>query len=67
MYDSKLVEDVLGVKITDTPPPEPIPAQPYEEYFAEGGEYRHIGKGSRIREKMNAEERAIFARERVRG
>jgi len=27
MYDSKLVEDVLGVKITDSPGPEPIPAQ----------------------------------------
>ena len=67
MYDTKLVEEVLDVKITDTPPAEPIPAQAYEEYFSEGGEYRHIGKGSRIREKMNAEERAIFARERVRG
>jgi len=67
MYDSSLVEDVLGVKITDTPPPTEIPAQPYEEYFSEGGLYRHVGKGSRIREKMTAEERAIFARERVRG
>jgi len=67
MYDSSLVEEVLGVKITDTPGPEPIAAEPYEEYFSEGGEYRHLGKGSRIREKMNAEERAIFARERVRG
>ncbi len=55
------------MKIADAPPPEPIPARPYEEYFSEGGEYRHLGKGSRIREKMNAEERAIFARERVRG
>ena len=67
MYDSNLVEDVLGVKITDTPPAESIPAEPYEEYFSEGGEYRHVDKGSRIREKMTAEERAIFARERVRG
>jgi hypothetical protein len=67
MYDTDLVEQVLGVKITDEPPAEPIPAEPYEEYFSEGGLYRHLGKGSRIREKMNAEERAIFARERVRG
>jgi Pyruvate/2-oxoacid:ferredoxin oxidoreductase delta subunit len=67
MYDSNLVEEVLGEKITDTAPAEPIPAQPYEEYFSEGGLYRHVGKGSRIREKMTAEERAIFARERVRG
>jgi Fe-S-cluster-containing hydrogenase component 2 len=66
MYDSNLVEEVLNVKITDAPG-EPIPAQPYEEYFSEGGLYRHVGKGSRIREKMTAEERAIFARERVRG
>jgi len=55
------------VKIGDTAPAEPIPAQPYEEYFSEGGLYRHLGKGSRIREKMNAEQRAIFARERARG
>jgi len=37
------------------------------EYFSDGRLYRHLGKGSRIREKMSAEERAIFARERVRG
>jgi Pyruvate/2-oxoacid:ferredoxin oxidoreductase delta subunit len=66
MYDSNLVEDALGVKIGDTDPPELIPARPYEEFFSEGGLYRHLGKGSRIREKMTAEERAIFARERVR-
>jgi len=67
MYDVELVENALGVKITDDPGDEPIPAQPYEEFFSEGGLYRHLGHGSRIREKMNAEERAIFARERVRG
>ncbi len=67
MFDSKLVEEVLGVKITDNSPDEPIPALPYEEFFSEGGLYRHLGKGSRIREKMTAEERQIFANERVRG
>ncbi|HKF30613.1 MAG TPA: hypothetical protein VKB29_15330, partial [Candidatus Binataceae bacterium] len=67
MYDTKLVEDALGVKVGDEPPAEQIPAEPYEELFSEGGRYRHLGKGSRIREKMSAEERAIFARERVRG
>ena len=66
MYDSNLVEQALNTKITDTPPDEQIPAQPYEELFSEGGLYRHLGNGSRIREKMNAEERAIFARERVK-
>jgi Fe-S-cluster-containing hydrogenase component 2 len=67
MYDTSMVENVLGEKVTDKPPDEPIPAKPWEEYFSEGGQYRHLGKGSRIREKMTAEERAIFARERVRG
>jgi hypothetical protein len=61
------VEKVLGVKIGDKKPAEYAPAQPYEEYFSEGGIYRHLGNGSRIREKMNAEERVLFERERVRG
>ena len=64
MYDVDLVEQVLSVKIGDRKPAEYVPAEPYEEYFSEGGAYRHVGKGSRIREKMNAEERAIMARER---
>ena len=67
MYDVDLVERVLGVKIGDKKPAEYVPAQPYEELFSEGGIYRHLGSGSRIREKMNAEERVIFERERVRG
>jgi Pyruvate/2-oxoacid:ferredoxin oxidoreductase delta subunit len=64
MYDVSLVEQALGVTIGDTAPPVPEPAEPYEELFSEGGMYRHLGKGSRIRDKMNAEERAIMARER---
>jgi ferredoxin len=60
MYDVGLVEEVLGVKIGDTKPEEYIPTRPYEEYFSEGGSYRHLGKGSRIREKMTAEERKIL-------
>jgi ferredoxin len=67
MYDSDLVEKVLDTKITDSAPAEYLPAQPYEAYFSEGGLYRHLGNGSRIREKMTQEERAIFEKERVRG
>jgi Pyruvate/2-oxoacid:ferredoxin oxidoreductase delta subunit len=69
MYDVDLVERLLEVKITDRKPDQYVPAQPYEELFSEGGaaSVRHLGKGSRIREKMNAEERAVFERERVRG
>src|SRR5262249_21895738 len=67
MYDSHRGEEPLGVKIGDEPRVERIPAQPYEDLFSEGGLYRHVGKGSRIGEKMSAEERAIFAQERVRG
>jgi ferredoxin len=68
MYDVDLVEQPLGVAITDRKPDEYIPAQPYEEYFSEGGAHsvRHLGKGSRIREKMNAEERTLLEQERRR-
>ena len=68
MYDVDLVEQLLGVKITDHKPDVYIPAQPYEEYFSEGGTHsvRHLGKGSRIQEKMNAEERTILEQERER-
>jgi Pyruvate/2-oxoacid:ferredoxin oxidoreductase delta subunit len=68
MYDVDLVEQLLGETVGDRKPDTYIPAQAYEEYFSEGGEksVRHLGKGSRIREKMNAEERALLASERVR-
>ncbi|HYC00217.1 MAG TPA: 4Fe-4S dicluster domain-containing protein [Candidatus Limnocylindrales bacterium] len=66
MYDVSLVEQLLGVTIGDKPPAEYIPAQPYEEYFSEGGEKSvwHLGKGSRIRAKMSEEERRICRSER---
>ena len=66
MYDVDLVEELLGVKIGDRKPAQYEPAQAYEELFSEGGErtVRDRGHGSRIRDKMNAEERAILARER---
>ena len=66
MYDVDLVEKLLGVEIGDRKPDEYVPAQPYEELFSEGGlpSVRHLGHGSRIRDKMSAEERAIMARER---
>ncbi len=69
MYDVDLVEQVLGVKIGDQKPDEYIAARPYEEYFSEGGanSVRHLGKGSRIREKMNEEERRILSMEKARG
>jgi len=66
MYDVDLVEQLLGAEVGDRKPVHYIPAEAYEEYFSEGGarSVRHLGKGSRIRDKMNAEERAIIARER---
>jgi len=69
MYDVDLVERLLGVKIGDGKPAAYEPAQPYEEYFSEGGEQsvRHLGKGSRIQDKMNDEEKRVFQVERVRG
>ena len=67
MYDVNLVEEALGVEITDKRPAEPVPAQPFEELFSEGGRYRHLGKGSRIRDKMTAEERKLISWEKSRG
>jgi len=66
MYDVDLVEQLLGVSITDKTPDGHVPAEPWEDYFSEGGAHsvRHLGNGSRIRDKMNAEERAVMARER---
>lgn len=66
MYDVDLVEKLLGVKITDTKPDDYVPARPYEQLFSEGGaeSVRYLGKGSRIREKLDAAERAIMAREK---
>ena len=66
MYDVDLVERLLDVKIGDARPASYVPAEPYEELFSEGGSesVRHLGHGSRIREKMNTEERALMARER---
>ena len=68
MYDVDLVEKLLGEAIGPTKPAEYQPAEPWEEYFSEGGaeSVRNLGKGSRIRDKMNAEEKRVFQVERVR-
>jgi len=69
MYDVDLVEETLGVKIGDTKPETYVPAQPYEEYFSEGGAHgvRALGKGSRIWAKMNDEEKRILSAAKARG
>jgi hypothetical protein len=58
MYPTELVEQALHLKIGDKKPAEYHPAQPWDDDFAEGGSFRHVGRGSKIAEKMNAEERA---------
>jgi len=59
MYDTDFVEKLLGVEIGDNKPEPHVPAKPYEEYFSDGGSksVRHLGQGSRIREKMTKEDR----------
>ena len=42
----------LHLKIGDKKPAEYHPPEPWEEDFAEGGSFRHVGRGSRIAEKM---------------
>ena len=66
MYDVDLVEKLLDVKIDDRKPANPLPAQPYEEFFSEGGaqSVRHLGKGSRIAGHMSAEMRQAIQTER---
>ncbi len=66
MYHVDVVEQLLGVKIGDKKPDEYLPARAFEEYFSEGGTHsvRPLGNGSRIRDRMNAEERATMMRER---
>jgi len=62
MYGVDLVEQLRGVGITDKIPEGYVPAQPHEGLFSAGGSRsgRHLGKGSRIWEKMNAEGRAVM-------
>jgi len=69
MYDVNLVEEVLGVQIGDGKPTTYVPAQPYEEYFSEGGSQsvRARGSGSRIWAKMNAEEKQILSAAKAGG
>ncbi len=59
MYPTDLIEEMFQIKIGDKKPDEYHPAQPFEEFFSEGGLYsvRHLGNGSRIKEKMAKEER----------
>ena len=59
MYGTDQVEELTGITIGNKKPDTYRPAEPYEEYFADGGSrsVRHQGKGSRIAEKINAEER----------
>ncbi len=69
MYNIDFVEQLLGVEIGDKKPEVYEPAKSYEEYFTEDGplSVRHLGKGSRLRDKMNAEERKLINWERAKG
>ena len=59
MYSSDRVEELLDVTLSAKKPANHTPARPWEEYFSDGGarSVRHEGKGSRLREKINAEDR----------
>jgi len=69
MYNADFVEELLGVTIGDKVPDEYIPAEALEQYFSDGGSksVRHLGKGSRLREKMNTEERKLIDWEKKAG
>ena len=67
MYDANLVEELLDTKITKKKPDEYTPAHAWEEFFSEGGarSVRSQGKGSRILERINAEQRKLFGPKEV--
>lgn len=69
MYNTDFIEELLGVTVEDKKPATYVPAEPYEEYFSEGGarSVRHLGKGSRLQAKISKEERKILAWEQARG
>jgi len=62
MFNVDFIEELLGVTIGDKKPDEYLPAEAYAQYFTDGGakSVRHLGKGSRLREKMNAEDRKLI-------
>jgi len=68
MYNVDFVEELLGVTIGDKIPDGYVPAKAYEEYFSDGGarSVRYLGKGSRLRDKMNTEERKLIDWEKRR-
>ena len=69
MYNVDFVEELLGVTIGDKKPEDYIPAESLEQYFTDGGakSVRYLGKGSRLREKMNAEDRKLIDWEKKAG
>ena len=68
MYNVDFVEELLGVSIGDKGPEGYVPAEAYEEYFSDGGarSVRYLGKGSRLRDKMNVEDRKLIDWEKRR-
>jgi Pyruvate/2-oxoacid:ferredoxin oxidoreductase delta subunit len=57
MYDANLVEQVFGVTIGAARPAEHPPLEPWDDYWAEEGGYRHMGIGSRLSDSLAASER----------
>jgi len=68
MYNVDFVEELLGVTIGDKKPEEYERALPYHEYFSDSGSksVRYLGKGSRLREKMNDEDRKVLDWEKAK-
>jgi len=62
MYNVDFVEELLGVSIGDKKPEDYEAALPLDEYFSDSGSksVRHLGKGSRLRDKINAEDRKLI-------
>lgn len=68
MYSTDFVEELLGVTVGDKKPEDYLPAEALHQYFSDSGSQsvRYLGKGSRIQDKMTAEERKLINWEKAK-
>lgn len=60
VYETNLIEQVLGTEITAEPEPAGFPPEPGDEYWADGGGFHHMGEGSRIADHLTPEESSLL-------
>lgn len=64
-YDANLAEQVLSTEIGDRPEPAGVAPEAWDELWAEGGGFHHMGEGSRIASLLGPADRALLDNERL--